>query len=110
MPDEALAFAGWGGHGPSAEYERRPVWAPHGGDGVAHGRVVIARDLGERLAAMAGLEVHPVGRVGDEDVGLEPLGDFAAVTVVEGDLVILVVGGAHDATPLRVTVMLKPEP
>ena len=110
VPDEALALPGGGGHGPAAEHECRPVGAPHGGDGVAHGRVVIARDLGERLTATAGLEVHPVRRVGDEDVGLEPLGDLAAVTVVEGDLVILVVGGAHDATPLRVTVTWKPEP
>lgn len=110
MPDEALAFAGGGGHGPAAEHERRTVGAPQGGDGVAHHRVLVARDLGELLVAVTGLEVHPVGRIGDQDVGLEPFDNLAAVTVVEGDLAIRIVGGAHNATPLRITVMLKPLP
>ena len=110
VPDEALAFASGGGHGPAAEHERWTVGAPQGGDGVAHRSVLIARDLGELLVAVTGLEVHPVGRIGDQDVGLEPFGDLTAVTVVEGDLVILVVGGGHDAASLRVTVMLKPLP
>jgi hypothetical protein len=65
VPDEALAFAGGGGHGPAAEHERRTVGAPQGDDGVTHSRVLITRDLGERLAATAGLEVHPVGRISD---------------------------------------------
>src|SRR5690606_32229454 len=55
-----------------------------------------------RVHAVRGV-VHAIRGVGDEDVGGQPVGDFAAVAVVEGDVLVLVVGGAHATFSCRAT-------